>query len=44
MAPEFNVLLDEMLNRGLAIPEEFNNLNNLIPKEETDEGEEEEEY
>ena len=32
-----------MLNRGLVIPEEYNNLNSLIPKEETDEEEEEEE-
>ena len=27
-----------MLNRGLVISEEYNNLNRLIPKEETDEG------
>ena len=38
---ELHVLLDEMLNRGLVIPEEYNNLNSLIPKEETDEEEEE---
>ena len=31
-----------MLNCGLVIPEEYNNLNSLIPKEETDEEEEEE--
>ena len=37
---ELNVLLDEMLNRGLVIPEEYNNLNSLIPKEETDTEEE----
>ena len=30
-----------MLNRGLVIPEEYNNLNSLIPKEETDKEEEE---
>ena len=39
--PELNVLLDEMLNRGLVIPEGYNNLNNLTPKEETAEEEEE---
>ena len=39
--PELNVLLDEMLNRGLVILKEYNNLNSLIPKGET--GEEEEE-
>ena len=38
---ELNVLLDEMLNQGLVIPEEYNNLNSLIPKEETDKEEEE---
>ena len=41
--PELNGLLDEMLNRGLVIPEEYNNLSSLIPKEETDEEEEVEE-
>ena len=41
--PELNILLDEMINRGLVIPEEYNNLNSLIPKEETGEEEEEEE-
>ena len=37
---ELYVLLDEMLNRGLVISEEYNNLNILIPKEETDEEDE----
>ena len=40
--PELNVLLGEMLNRGLVTPEEYNNLNSRTPKEETDEEEEEE--
>ena len=30
--PELDVLLDEMLNRGLVIPEEYSNLNSLTPK------------
>ena len=38
---ELNVLLDEMLNRGLVTPEEYNNLNSLTHKE-TDEEEKEE--
>ena len=38
--PELNVLLGEMLNRGLVTPDEYNNLNSLIPKEEPDEEEE----
>ena len=41
--PELNVVLGEMLNRGLVTPEEYNNLNSLTPKEETDEEEEEKE-
>ena len=38
--PELTLLLDEMLNRGLVIPEEYCNLNSLVPKEEADEEEE----